>query len=209
MEFILLALESLFSELFSMWLLLALVLILIGLFLVVVMIYMRLFGVRVSGRVVGAINHKRVKKKVRNGKEIERVKHTLYPVFEYIMPNGEEFTSLSSEGGTGTLKYKTGQEVSLIVSPAKNYHDVYDASNFAAFIIGLIFLASGVGIIYSVGQLYSVFGMGIISLGIGVLLLIYRIITDKKDKFMKRSDFIKNHKKFDLQEVKPVESFRS
>lgn len=209
MEFILLALESLFSELFSIWVLLALVFILIGLFLVMAMIYIRLFGVRVQGKVVGAINRKRIKKKVRDGKETERVKHTLYPVFEYIMPNGKEFTSLSSEGGTGTLKYTTDQEVKLIVSPTKDYHDVYDASNFSAFIVGLIFIASGVGIIYSVGQLYAVFGMGIISILVGVILLIYRIVTDKKSKLVKKSDFKKDDKKFDIQDVKPVESFRT
>ena len=209
MEFVFLAVESLFAELFSVWVLLALVFILIGLFIVVAMTYMHLFGTRVSGRVVGAINQKRIKKKVVNGKEIERVKRTLFPVFEYTMPNGETFTSLSSEGGTGTLKYTTGQDVNLIVSAGKEYHDVYDASNYGVFIFGLVFIAIGMGIIYGIGQLYSAFGVGLISLGIGIVLLIYRIIADKKIKFKKKSNLKKDYKTFDMQDIQPVESFRS
>ena len=209
MDFIFLALESLFSELFSIWVLLALVFILIGLFLVMAMTYIRFFGVRVPGKVVGAINRKRVKKKIRDGKEIERVKRTLYPVFQYTMPNGEEFTSLSSEGGTGTLKYTTGQDVNLIVSPSKEYHDVYDASGYGAFVIGFMFIAAGIGIIYGVGQMYAAFGMGLVSLGIGVVLLIYRIITDKKDKIIRKNKLNKDYKVFDMQDIKPVESFKS
>ena len=209
MEFIVLAVESLFSEVFSMWVLLALVFILIGLFLVVAMVYMHLFGVRVPGTVLGAINQKRVKKKVRDGQEVERIKRTLYPVFEYTMPNGEVFTSLSSEGGTGTLKYTTGQEVNLIVSAGKEFHDVYDASNYAVFVIGFMFIAAGIGIIYGVGQLYSAFGIGLISLGIGIVFLIYRIVTDKKDTLLKKGNLNKDHKKFNMQDVKPVESFKT
>ncbi len=209
MEYIFLAVESLFSELFSMWVLLAIVLMLIGLFLIVAMTYMRLFGIRVPGKVVGAINQTRVKKKMRDGKEVEKVKHTLYPVFQYTMPNGEVVTTLSSEGGTGTLSYVTGQDVNLIVSPAKDYHDVYDASRHGAFILGLVLIASGLGIIYMVGQLYTAFGMGLISLGVAVILLVYRIISDKKDKFKVRDSLRKQHKEFDPLEVKPVESFKT
>ena len=187
--------------------LLALVFILIGLFIVVAMTYMHLFGVRVSGRVVGAINRKKIKKKMRDGKEEERVKHTLYPIFEYTMPDGETFTSMSSEGGTGTLKYKTDQEVNLIVSPADGYHDVYDSSRYGAFVMGAVFIAIGWGIIYGVGQLYSAFGIGLISLGIGLVLLVYRIISNKKDKIKRKNHSKKHHKIFDMQDVKPVESF--
>ena len=208
MEFVLLALESLFAEIFSVWALLAFVFILIGLFIVVAMSYMHLFGVRVPGRVVGAINQKRVKKKIRNGKEEERIKHTLYPVFQYTMPDGETFTSMSSEGGTGTLKYTTDQAVNLIISPTKDNHDVYDAGRYGAFVFGLVFIAVGVAIIYGVGQMYSAFGMGLISLGIGVMLLIYRIISREKMKFKKKSASNK-HKVFDMKDIKPVESFRT
>ena len=207
MEFILLAVESFFAEIFSVWVLLALVFVLIGLFIVVAMTYMHLFGVRVPGRVVGAINRKKIKKKVRDGKEEERVKYTLYPIFEYTMPDGEIFTTMSSEGGTGTLKYKTDQAVNLIVSPGDGYHDVYDASRYGAFIMGVVFIAIGFGIIYGVGQLYSAFGIGLISLGIGLVLLLYRIISEKKVKVKPKSHKKKNHKAFDMQDVKPVESF--
>ena len=208
MEFVLLAVESLVAEIFSVWALLAFVFILIGLFIIVAMTYMHLFGVRVPGTVVGAINRKRVKKKMRDGKEVERIKHTLYPIFEYTMPNGETFKSMSSEGGTGTLKYTTGQAVNLIVSPAENYHDVYDAGRYGVFILGLVFIAAGMAIIYGVGHMYSVFGMGLVSLGIAVVLLIYRIISEKKVKFKQKSG-LKKHKVFDMKDIKPVESFRT
>lgn len=207
MEFILLAVESFFAEIFSVWVLVALIFVLIGLFIVVAMTYMHLFGVRVPGRVVGAINRKKIKKKVRDGKEVERIKHTLYPIFEYTMPDGQTFTTMSSEGGTGTLKYETDQEVNLIVSPADGYHDVYDASRYGAFIMGAVFIAIGLGIIYGVGQLYSAFGMGLISLGIGLVLLVYRIVSEKKDKVKQKDRKKKHHKAFDMQDVKPVESF--
>ena len=209
MELIFLAVESLFAELFSVWVLVALVFMLIGLFIVVAMTYMHVFGIRVTGKVVGAINRKKIKKKMRDGKEEERVKYTLYPVFEYTMPNGETFTTLSSEGGTGTLKYTTNQEVNLIVSPAKDYHDVYDASRYGAFIMGAVFIGIGMAIIYGVGQLYSAFGMGLISLGIGLILLIYRIVSEKKDKVKQQSSLKKRYKEFDMQDVKPVESFQT
>ncbi len=209
MDFIFLAIESLFSELFSVWVLLAIVFILIGLFILVAMTYMHLFGIRVPGKVIGAINQSRIKKKVRDGKEVEKVKHTLYPVFQYTMPDGEIVTELSSEGGTGTLKYVTGQDVNLIVSPAKNYHDVYDVGRYGVFILGLVFILMGLGLIYAVGQFYAAFGMGFISLGIGVVLLLYRIITDKKDKLKVKSSLSKQHKVFDMGDVRPVESFKS
>ena len=208
MEFIFLAVESLFAELFSVWVLVALVFMLIGLFIIVAMIYMHLFGVRVDGKVIGAINHKRIKKKMHEGKEVERVKFTLFPVFEYTMPNGETFTSMSSEGGTGTKKYNTGQTVKLIVSPGKEFHDVYDASRYGAFIMGLVLIGIGLAIIYGVGQFYTAFGMGLISLAIGLVLLIYRIISEKKVKFNKKNNLKKMYKVFDMKDVKPVESFK-
>ena len=124
------------------------------------------------------------------------------------MPNGEVVTELSSEGGTGTLKYVTGQDVNLIVSPAKGYHDVYDANRYGAFILGLVLILSGLGIIYMVGQLYTAFGMGLISLGVAIIFLIYRIISDKKDKFMVKESLKKQHKEFDILDVKSVESFK-
>ncbi len=184
-----------------MWALLALVLVLLGVFLVIAMIYIRLFGIRIAGNVIGAIKKQRQKK--------GKIKHTLYPVFQYTMPNGEEFTTLSSEGGTSTLGYTTGQDVELIVVPGKKYHDVYDASHYAMLVVGIGLIATGVGIMFVVGQIYSVFGMGLISLVIGVLLFLYKVIAAKKDQFKKHGNAKNHHKEFDRLEVRPIESFKS
>ncbi|NKB35399.1 MAG: hypothetical protein GKR91_20050 [Pseudomonadales bacterium] len=195
--------QSIFAEAFAMTFLLGFVLFLVGVLLFGLFVLSRVLGERIQGKVAGAVIHKRVKTKTIDGERKEVIKETLYPVFEYQRSDGTLHKERASEGGTSTLKYKTGQDVNLILRE----DDGYDADNYGALYLGLIFLAIGLVFMVQVGSMASAFGMGILSL---VLVIIARIAVafQSKARRNKKAEKKKYTKEFDLADLKPIEEFQ-
>lgn len=198
--------QTIFSEAFAMGFLVGLVLFIVGFLLCGLYLFTRIIGKRVSGKVIGAVMEKRTKIKTVDGEKKEKIKETLYPVYEYIRPDGSTHQERGSEGGTSTYKYVTGQNVNLIVSQADGYDDVYDANNHGALILGLIIAAVGMGMMLHIGSIASAFGMGLMTMG-GIIVI--KLITGfaGKDKKSPNKEKKKYSKAFNPEDVKPIESF--
>jgi len=199
--------QTIFSEAFAISFLLGLVLFIVGFLLCGLYIFTRLIGKRVTGKVIGGVIEKRTKTKTVDGKTKEEIKETLYPVYEYIRPDGSTHQERGSEGGTSTHKYVTGQDVNLIISQADGYDDVYDANNHGAFIMGLIIASTGMGIMFQVGSMASAIGMGLMTMG-GIIVVKLITTAAGKTKQSPKKEKKKYSKAFNPEEVKPIESFQ-
>ncbi len=183
----------------------------LGLVFIVFFTLSRNLGYRTTGTVAGAIESSRIKKKKNeNGEVEERVKKTLYPVYEYTGSDGATKQMPGSEGGTMTLKYSTGQTVNLIVREDERYDDVYDADSYGALYIGLIMSGLGIGLMIWVGSAASAFGVGLTTMLVIGLSRICYIAFQSRDKLQKTIASKSSYNKdFDPADLHPIEYFQS
>ena len=198
--------EYAFAEATIFGFIIGLVFFLLGLFIIVATTHTILVGKRVPGKVVGAVKDVWIKEKNRDGKIVKKRRETLFAIFEYIRPDGLLHQEKASSGGSGVLKYKTGQEVNLIIVPSGKYDDVYDADDYSVIIIGIILLAIGFGIMLWAANAYASLGVGVLTLISVVGVFIFRILTGRKKKQKKHGES-KHVKAFDPAEVRPIEEF--
>lgn len=175
-------------------------------------VFTRLIGKKHAGKVVGAVEEVRTKTKTRDGKKVEETKVTLYPVYEYTLADGAIRHERGSEGGTMTYKYKTGQDVNLLIIEADGYDDVYDADSFGALVIGLVIMAAGGGIMVQVGSIYSALGMGVVSVAAAIGVMLFRAFAEHRRTSRRAGGAAKKtrapyKKTFDPNAVRPVEEF--
>ena len=192
----------------AIWFIIGLIIFLGGLFFVGVSIYARIKGQRVTGKIIGAVHKKRIKKKIRDGKEVEKIKTENYLVYEYQKPDGTMHKELSSEGFQKNDNYQTGQEVNLLVCPAKGFDDVYDADSKSAIIFGIILMAIGGGLlgwtIVAYGMKKSFWLLIVVMLGAGFLKF-YEKISDGKDTMKGEMPERPPVKQFTEEDIKTVE----
>lgn len=196
---------GLFAEVSIIFLLVGLVLFLVGLFVLVVMLYSRTAGQHVQGKVIGAIYKERIKQKEVKGELKTKIKKSLYPVYEYTLADGTTHRNKGSEGGDIVKKYKTGQQVDLLVCPRKNAHDVYDANSKGGWIIGLVLIAVGFGFMMLAGNIYTSLSVSTFTLVIVLLSLAIRALTGRKKRKKKKPESAQEQNELDLSEVRPVE----
>ncbi len=207
--------QNMIAEALSFWFLFGLVLFLVGSAMIGLFLWTRIMGKSVTGTVIGAIQETRIKKKIRDGKEIEKIKKTLYPIYEYTRPDGTTHTERSSEGGSMTLKYETGQHVNLLILQNDLYDDVYDRNEMGALYLGLILSAIGGVLMVKIGDsLIHALGMSALSIAV---MLIFKVGTallakEKPTKTKKKQETAtpakKHHKAFKLEDVLPIEDFK-
>ncbi len=183
---------------------LGLVITVIGIFFLFVSLYARIKGHRITGTIIGAIHRTRIKTKIRDGEEVQKIKHDRYLVFEYIRPNGKLHKELSSDGMNKSAGYKTGDQIPLLICPHGAYDDVYDANNKMAFIMAAIFLTSGVFLMYPILIAFGntkMFWLGTVAILAPGLYKLYTFISDNKADQSSRPPV----KQFNESEIKPVE----
>ncbi|MGH1377500.1 MAG: hypothetical protein ACRBB3_01640 [Alphaproteobacteria bacterium] len=135
--------EGLFINFTATSFLIGLILFIIGAIIFTIMLYAKVKGRVTTATIIGAIHRTRVKKKIRDGKEVEKVKHDNYLVFEYLDENGNKRKELSSDGLNKNKGYKTGQQIEVIVCPAKGFDDVYVANDPSKLKMATIFVILG------------------------------------------------------------------
>lgn len=204
--------QNIFAEAFAFWFLVGFLLFSLGFTLLFLFILTRLLGYKTTGTVVGAILETRIKKKIRDGKEIEKIKKTLYPIYEYTREDGSTRLERGSEGGSMTHKYKTGQNVNLIIRQDQEYDDVYDQDEFGALYLGIILSLIGTALMVHMGSATSALGMSIFSLlGIIAFRLVAAFLDKQKTPLHKTQTpktNKKHHKEFDPAAIKPIEFFK-
>ena len=206
---------SVFSEIFAIYFLIGFAIFAAGLLILILFALSRSLGYRTTGRVIGAVELKRIKRKERDGKVIEKHKTMLYPVFQYTTKSGVEREMRSSDGGTSTLSYTTGQAVNLIVREDADYDDVYDADQKSALFVGLGIAGFGLLMMSWVGTAIAAIG---ISLSTIVLLLLAYALRELVQKYTDNGspeqDSTKKKrepysKAFDRSELHPIEHFKA
>ena len=175
--------NGVFINFSAIWFLLGLVIFLMGAFFIGVSIYARAKGRPVKGKIIGAVHKTRIKQKIRDGKKVEKIKTESYFVYEYKKPDGSTHKELSSQGFQKNTSYKTGDEIDLLVCPAKGFDDVYDPNDKSPIILGLVFLAIGGALL---GSTVGTYGM---KKSFWVLIVLMIIPA-----FMKMHDKISDHK---------------
>lgn len=208
LEYALRIVQGMFAEASIFLFVFGLIIFLIGLAFLVLVVYVRIVGVRVEGRVLGAIKESYLKEKVRDGKTIKVPQETLYAIFEYPRANGSLHQEKASEGGSAVLKYSTGQTVNLLVVPDDGYDDVYDADKKSDYIIGAVLFLVGVMLMYHAASLYASLSMSAFALFIIVISLLIKGFSRKKHK-SKPSAQAKHFKHYDLESIRPIEEFKN
>ena len=199
--------QAMFSEAFAFSFLLGALLFLVGIGFLLLFAISRFTGKRVPGTVVGAVMRRKIKIKKVDGQEKEKIKETLYPVFEYEKSDGTLHRERSSEGGSSTLKYVTGQTVNLIVREDDEYDDVYDADSLGALYAGLILAIIGLAVMAQVGSMASALGIGLFSLVLVTIVRISAALLHKNNNKPNREKE-KYSKAFDPEDLKPIEFFQ-
>lgn len=198
-----------FAEVSIIFFLLGLVFFLLGIIILFFSLLIRIIGKRFSGKVIGAIKDVRFKEKKRDGEIIKEKKENYHAVFEYVDEEGVTQQRKSSNGGLSVLKYKTGQEVGLIVHKSKKHHDIYDAKDHSSFIMGGIFFLVGFGIIYQSASFYASLGISTLALIVILITLVFKFIGGRKEKAKLRKkqniEVIKDPMAFNFADVRPIE----
>jgi len=206
--------SSIVVEIYALPFLLGLVLFVVGLLILGLFVLSRTLGYQTTGKVLGAIERTRIKKKERDGETIEKVKKSLIPVFEYTASDGKVRQMLSSEGGTSTLSYSTGQSVSLRVREDVGYDDVYDADSRGALYFGLIIGGIGLGLMGFIGSAVAALGVSVTLLALVAIALVVRALVDKfsgstaDSKPASSEQAAGAHKSYAPEDVKPIEYFK-
>ncbi len=203
----------------SLLFLLGLILFAIGAFIAFIVIHSRITGHRITGTIIGAIHRTRTKTKMRDGREIKKIKHDRALIVEYTRPNGILHREMSSDGMDKNTKYKTGDNIPLLVCLRDEYDDVYNAESKSGIIMSIIFLLIGGGLMLPVLKAFGmkkVFWLGLFVILIPVMYKIYNIFSgsghdpqkrpkDKifsDDEILPIEDIISNWRKLDREESK-------
>ncbi len=196
--------EGYFNSQFSFWFVLGLILFLIGTFITFVVIYSRLTGHRINGTVVGGIHRTRIKKKIRDGEEVEKIKNDRYLVVDYTRPDGTNHRELSSDGIDKNIPYKTGDTIPLLVCLHKGYDDVYRADSKTPIIMALVFLGLGGWLMFPILQavgMKKTFWLGVAIILIPAAFQLISFFSEGKGNTNERP----KSKTFTDDEIKPLE----
>lgn len=195
--------ESFIAETAILLLLFGLVFLLIGLFIIIVTIINVFFSPTVNGRVAGAVKAIKNKEKLKDGKLVKESKERLYPIFEYPKADGSLHHIRGSSAGTHVLKYKTGQDVKLVINNSRFSEEATasDVGNRTGWYLGLFFSAFGSIIIYMAADILTSLTISVMAIvGIAISLLFKRKGSLKPTK-------VKKEIIFDLNDMKPIEDF--
>jgi hypothetical protein len=199
--------EVAFAEVSIIFFILGLVFFLLGVALFAGSIYTKIAGKKFSGKVIGAINDVRFKEKNRDGVIKKEKKETLHAIFEFADADGVTHLHKSSNGGNSVLKYKTGQDVELLVCRHKNFSDVYDAKDNSMFIMGMIFLLVGFGIMFQSASFYASLGVSTLALVAIIATLVVKLMGGRDVKSKTTGGSSNDPYKFDPADIRPIEEF--
>ena len=198
--------QGVFNSQFSIWFILGLIFFLSGTFIAFIIIHSRLTGHRINGTIVGGIHRTRIKKKIRDGEEIEKIKHERYLVVDYTRPDGTNHRELSSDGIDKNIPYKTGDTIPLLVCLRKGYDDVYRADSKTPIIMALICLGIGgwlmLPILQAVGM-KKTFWLGVAIILIPAAFKLIGFFSERKGK--NNTAERPASKTFTDDEIKPLE----
>jgi len=154
---------------------------------------------------IGGVVDKRVKERINDGKRVEKNKYSIKAIYEYIDDDGSTRQHKSSNGGTFVLKYKTGQEVKLIVCRHKTKpDDIYDAEDSTVFVVSFFCLAIGFGLIFMASNIYLSLSISTISLISILLSLALRGKNKDKSKERDKAPRVPTGQ-FDPSKIRPIE----
>ena len=196
------------SEILAGPFLAGLVILLVGIAFTCLFIVSRFLGFRTEGVVVGAVEVVRRKEKDVNGEKVEKIKRSLYPVYEYTGSDGAARQMRGSEGGTMTLKYVTGQAVNLIVREDDGYDDVYDADEYGALYLGIGIMVFGVVLMTWIGSFAAAFGVSVVTLLLGIFGPVAYLLFRKEPMLKKNPSFQPYNKTVLAEDLMPVEHFQ-
>lgn len=204
LRYVVLLIENFIAETMILQLLLGLIFFLIGLFIIIATIINVFFSTSINGRVAGAVKAIKYKEKMKQGKLVKKSKEWLYPIFEYPNEDGSSHHIRGSSGGTTTvLKYKTGQDVRLIIND-----DIFgeeptadDADSATGVYFGLFFAALGSLLMYMAANILTSLSIGLMAIvGIAITLIF-------KGKGSIKSTKVKKEYIYDLNDMQPIENF--
>lgn len=179
-------------------------LLLLGIFTLVVTIYIRVVAYRISGTVVGAIKERSTKEKTRKGRTVQKTSDFYYAVFQYQRLDGALHQEKASEGGNHVLQYRTGQSVNLLVVPATGYDDVYDADQKTNYYLGGFLFLLGTVLMVKAANLYAALGISLPALLVAMLGLMLRT---RRRKRIPTKPAAKHFKTIDPSAIRPIEEF--
>jgi len=157
------------------------------------------FSPKVNGRVVGAVKATHTKEKLIDGKLEKESKERLHPIYEYSKADGSLHKVRGSSSGSYVIKYKTGQDVKLVI------HDesATDVGNRSRIYVGLFLAGFGSIFMYMAADILT-------SLTIGLTVIIVIAITfvfKLKGKGHMKFTPVKKESNFDLNNMRPIEDF--
>ncbi len=196
--------QGFFNSQFSIWFVIGLIFFLIGTFITFVILHSKITGHRITGTIVGGIHRTRIKKKIRDGKEIEKIKNDRYLVVDYTRPDGTQHRELSSDGIDKNIPYKTGDNIPLLVCLRKDYDDVYRADSKTPLIMALVFLGLGGWLMLPILQalgMKKTFWLGVALILIPAIIKLVNFLSNGKGNTDKRL----KSKTFTEDEIKPLE----
>jgi len=157
----------------------------------------------IKGTVAGAVRPDIITTSVENKVTIR--KGSLFPVFHYIKDDGTFALVRGDSGGTHVRKYKTGQDVNLIINKDTKFIEsgtATDKNDMTGVYWGGSFLIIGVSLIYLAWSVLLGLSLGFIALMSIVISLIFR----QKKKVKKPKE--ETEEFFDFSKMKPVEEFK-
>jgi hypothetical protein len=161
-------------------------------------LYARLHGCRTSGTIIGVVT---------NG-------GTYFPVYRYMLPDGQTHLVKSNMGSSSTRGKDTGRTVPIIIS-ANDPNDAQPANNYAFDAIGIGLLAFGIFLAYIAFTAYPITKMTwIMAIGMSVYLAErgYRTFIPRGQRLSLAEWRQQRHldqPAIDPADVKPIESLVS
>jgi len=201
LKYVISFIESLVAETVIILLLLGLLFLLIGLFTIAAWINNIIFSTKVKGRVIGAVKATHTKEKLIDGKLEKESKERLHPIYEYSKEDGALHQVRGSSSGSYVLKYKTGQDVNLVI----HNDSATDAGDRTLVYVSLFFAGFGSILIYMAGDVLKSLT---ISLAVIVVIAIALFLKVKgKGKGRMKFTPVKKESDFDLKNMRPIEDF--
>lgn len=197
---------ALLGDLPIVFLLLGIIFCLMGFFSLFVWSWARIRGRSEKGRVIGGIVYAYTKQKHRDGKIVEKPKTMYCTVFEYPDVNGKPKKTVRNTG-SATFKYRTDQEIDLLILPNKVFDDVYDRSDHTPLIAGVCFLLLGTGIVFVVGDLMKALGVSLLSLCLSLIILIIKIVAEHRGRPGSKLNRLQDHE-LDAATAIPIEQMK-
>ncbi len=181
-----------FTDIPLVFMLLGIVFCLIGLFSCFVWCFARMKGRLETAVVLGGINHHYTKEKIRDGETVTKNKTMHCTVFEYNDTEGKRKQTVRNTG-SATFSYTTGQQVELYVVPNAVFDDVYDRSDHAPLYMAGIFTLLGIAMVWFTGDVMNALGASVVSIIIGLVVLVVRIVMEKSAAPTKTTTRLADH----------------